>query len=569
MRALLIYPIFPKSFWSFEKALALTNRKALLPPLGLITVAAILPQTWEFRLVDRNVSQITEADWDWAELVVLSAMLVQKEDFRDQIQEAKKRGKSVAVGGPYPTALPEEAETTGADFLILDEGEITLPMFVSAIERGETQGVFRSDGVRPDVTETPIPRFDLLEKEAYDMMALQFSRGCPFQCEFCDIIVLYGRKPRTKSPEQLIAELDRLLELEFDQGIFLVDDNFIGNKRNVKLLLPAIKEWMQRNHYPFRILTEASVDLAQDPELMDLMVEANFYAVFLGIETPDESSLALTRKFQNTRDPLSESVNLITQKGLRVMAGFIVGFDGEKSGAGDRIVQFVEKTGIPIAMFSMLQALPNTALWHRLNREGRLLEQTGNVNQTTLMNFIPTRPMAEIAQEYVEGFWQIYDPQQFLDRIYRYYLMLGTASPMNAVAELDKKSGKKSDKQPSKKLNKKSVSPITQLLNWTILRALFTIFWRQGILRKTRWKFWIYLYDIIQKNPKVWPDYLKMCAQFEHFYDYRQIVRDNIETQLAEFLAQQSRVQYNPVGMKDVEVSTIEVNTAEVSQSVA
>ena len=343
MRVLLLYPKFPKSFWSFEKALELVDRKAMLPPLGLATVAAILPQTWEYKLVDHNTRPVTEAEWDWADLVILSAMIVQKEDFLAQIQEAKRRNKQVAVGGPYATALPHEAATSGADFLILDEGEITLPLFVEAVERGDPSGTFRSDGEKPDVTTTPIPRFELLDFDAYDSLSVQFSRGCPFQCEFCDIIVLYGRKPRTKSPEQILAELERLYDLGWRRSIFMVDDNFIGNKRNVKLMLKALKVWMAEHNYPFRFNTEASVDLANDQEMMDLMVECNFNAVFLGIETPDEASLALTQKFQNTRDSLSDSVDAIVKSGLRVMAGFIIGFDGEKTGAGDRIVRFVEK----------------------------------------------------------------------------------------------------------------------------------------------------------------------------------------------------------------------------------
>lgn len=252
MRVLLVYPRFPKSFWSFEKALQLVGRKALLPPLGLITVAAILPDEWEYKLVDRNIEEITAAEWDWAEMVILSGMIVQKDDLLAQLREAKRRGKPVAVGGPYATALPQELEATGVDYLILDEGEITLPMFVEALERGETKGVFRANGAKPDVSLTPIPRFELLDKDAYDSMAVQFSRGCPFQCEFCDIIVLYGRKPRTKTPEQLLAELDRLYELGFEQSIFLVDDNFIGNKRNVKLLLKALKVWQEQHNYHFK-----------------------------------------------------------------------------------------------------------------------------------------------------------------------------------------------------------------------------------------------------------------------------------------------------------------------------
>ncbi|MDD1415057.1 B12-binding domain-containing radical SAM protein, partial [Dolichospermum sp. ST_con] len=369
MRVLLVYPIFPSTFWSYEKILALVDRKVLLPPLGLVTVAAILPQEWEFKLVDRNIRAATEEEWAWADMVIFSAMIVQKQDLLDQIREAKRRGKSVALGGPYPTSTPHEVEAAGADFLILDEGELTLPMFVDAVQRGEKSGVFRATE-KPDVTGTPIPRFDLLEFNAYDMMSVQFSRGCPFQCEFCDIIVLYGRKPRTKTPAQLLAELDYLYDLGWRRGVFMVDDNFIGNKRNVKLLLKELKVWMEEHQYPFNFDTEASIDLAQDQEMMELMVDCGFKAVFLGIETPDEDSLQLTKKFQNTRSSLTEAVETIIRTGLRPMAGFIIGFDGEKAGAGDRIVRFAELAAIPSTTFAMLQALPNTALWHRLTKEG-------------------------------------------------------------------------------------------------------------------------------------------------------------------------------------------------------
>lgn len=508
MRVLLVYPQFPKSFWSFEKALELVDRKALLPPLGLVTVAAILPQEWEFKLVDRNVRSVTEAEWNWADLVILSAMIVQKDDFLVQIQEAKRRGKRVAVGGPYATALPQEAERAGANYLILDEGEITLPLFVAAVQSGDQHGIFRADGNKPDVTQTPIPRFDLLEFGAYDNMSIQFSRGCPFQCEFCDIIVLYGRKPRTKAPEQLLAELERLYELGWRRTIFMVDDNFIGNKRNVKLLLKELKPWMAAHNYPFHFNTEASIDLANDPELMRLMVDCNFNAVFLGIETPDEASLALTQKFQNTRDSLSESVEAITRAGLRVMAGFIIGFDGEQPGAGDRIVRFAEQTSIPMAMFSMLQVLPDTALWHRLKKEGRLRDQGGNINQTTLMNFVPTRPLEEIAREYVHAFWELYDPVRYLERTYQHFRKLGAPTCPGG----------------------------TRRVNWTSIRALLILCWRQGIMRKTRWKFWLYFFAILRHNPRVWDHYLGICALGEHFLEYREIVRTQIEAQLADYL---------------------------------
>jgi radical SAM superfamily enzyme YgiQ (UPF0313 family) len=446
----------------------------------------------------------------------MSAMIVQKEDLVNQIREAKRRGKLVAVGGPFPTSVPEDSLEAGADFMILDEGEITLPLFVEAIERGDKSGIFRSEGVKPDVTTTPVPRFDLLELDQYDSMSIQFSRGCPFQCEFCDIIVLYGRKPRTKAPEQLLAELDCLYNLGWRRSIFMVDDNFIGNKRNVKVMLQELKPWMKERNYPFSFATEASVDLAQDEEMMQMMVECNFGSVFLGIETPDTDSLALTKKFQNNRDPLSESVINIARAGIRVMAGFIIGFDGEKKGAGDRIVQFVEQTAVPTALFSMLQALPDTGLWHRLNKEGRMITQNSNGHQATLMNFMPTRPLEDIANEYVHAFWTLYDPLVFLNRTYRHFLILGE-SPYKRIKREKTNQKKKTD--------------------WVGIRALLTLCWRQGIVRKTRFQFWINLFDLMKRYPNVVISYLSVCSQAEHFLEYRLIVREQIESQLAAYLA--------------------------------
>jgi radical SAM superfamily enzyme YgiQ (UPF0313 family) len=400
---------------------------------------------------------------------------------------------------------------------VLDEGEITLPLLVEALERGETSGVFRSNGEKPDVTTTPIPRYDLLDLSAYSDMSVQFSRGCPFQCEFCDIIVLYGRKPRTKNPAQLLAELQTLYDLGWRRSIFVVDDNFIGNKRNVKLLLRELGPWMKDRGYPFRLSTEASVDLAQDPELLELMVAANFTTVFLGIETPDTESLALTQKFQNTRNSLLESVQTINRAGLRVMAGFIIGFDGEKPGAGRRIIDFVEATAIPQALFSMLQALPDTALWHRLKKEGRLLDgrEEANIMQTTLINFIPTRPLEELAREYISCFWELYEPDRYLARVYRHFLNMKPTPH------------KKKFKMPE----------------FADIRALLIICWRQGFKRNTRFQFWRQLFSIIKHNPGVFEHYLTNCAHIEHFLEYRQIVRDEIEAQLAIYLANKAESQ--------------------------
>ena len=516
MRTLLLYPEFPKTFWSYEKILELVNRKVLLPPLGLVTVAALLPQHWPMKLVDRNVREVTEAEWDWAELVIISGMIVQKADMAVQIARAKSRGLPVAVGGPFASSTPDAPELDLADFKVLDEGEITLPLFVDAVERGERQGVFKANGEKPAVTETPVPRFDLLELDAYDSMSVQFSRGCPFQCEFCDIIVLYGRKPRTKTPQQLISELQALYDLGWRRSIFLVDDNFIGNKRNAKLLLPELRQWQIERGYPFSFTTEASVDLAADDELMDLMAECRFEAVFLGIETPDEASLETARKLQNTRSSLEESVDRITSYGMRVMAGFIIGFDGEKEGAGERIVAFVNRTGIPAAMMGMLQALPNTALWYRLEKEGRLIQDRADakgVNQTNLLNFVPTRPIRQIGLEYVDAFCRLYEPNAYIARVTRYYRKMGRPR----WKPLLKAAGTARSAPPS----------------LTDLRAFAIVVWRQGLKRNTRWRFWRSLLSIARRNGQNLEPFLQTLAHNEHFLEYRTIVRREIQEQLA------------------------------------
>ncbi|MBI5525817.1 MAG: B12-binding domain-containing radical SAM protein, partial [Deltaproteobacteria bacterium] len=508
MRALLIYPRFPRSFWDFEKPLRLIGRKAMLPPLGLVTVAAMLPPGWHLKLVDRNVREVREDEWRWADLVLLTGMIVQKHDLIALIGEARRRGKRVAVGGPYATALPDELARTGADYLVLDEGEITIPLFVRAIAAGEPSGVFRAQGARPDLRETPIPRFDLLDLEAYSEMALQFSRGCPHRCEFCDVTVLFGRRPRTKQPGQFIAELLQLYDLGWRRNIFVVDDNFVAHSREVKAMLRVLRPWLVEHGHPVTFDTQASLDLARDPELLSLMTGCNFGAVFLGIETPDSARLAEAGKHQNLRQPLETSVETITRAGLRVMAGFIIGFDGETAGTGERIVRFVEQTAIPTAFFSMLQALPGTALWQRLEREGRLCGEAG-VNQNSLMNFEPTRPLAEVAQEYVRSFHEIYDPSRYLGRAYRHYRLLAAAPRRH---------------RPRRR-QRRMVSP-------RILRALALVLWRQGVWRETRWLFWPYLLGIALHNRRDLFSYLGLCGHFEHFYEFRGIVEREIAQQL-------------------------------------
>jgi radical SAM superfamily enzyme YgiQ (UPF0313 family) len=508
MKTLLLYPQFPQSFWSYERAMEIAGLKAAIPPLGIITVAALLPEDWEIRFYDRNVCLETEADWEWCELVILSAMLVQKPDFHALIQKAVRLGKKVAVGGPYPTSIPQDAQARGAHYLILDEGEMTVPQFLEAIALGKTQGIFRSTE-KPDVTQSPIPRFDLLERDAYFMMAIQFSRGCPFNCEFCDIISLYGRKPRTKEPNQTLAELQTLYDLGWRGSLFIVDDNFIGNQRNVKRLLRELIPWMKQHNYPFTFMTEASVNLAEDDELLQLMVEAGFYAVFLGIETPDQDSLVVTRKMQNTRNPLVEACDKINSAGLLIYAGFILGFDGERSGAGERIQAFVEQTSIPQPMLGILQALPNTALWNRLQTEQRLIEGVGVTatgDQNTLMNFVPTRPIAEIAREYVEGFWALYEPANYLRRCFQQCLNI--VPPVRRTQTMKLPLGKD-------------------------LRLVAQLIWHQGLRRpEIRGQFWRQLWTLLLRKPQVLNMYLGLCVAGEHFWEYRVLARERITEQL-------------------------------------
>ncbi len=508
MKALLIYPQFPQSFWSYDRFMQIAGLKAVLPPLGIITVAALLPQDWEIRFCDRNVNLETEADWQWCDLVILSAMLVQMPDFHALIKKAVQLGKKVAVGGPYPTSVPQDALDSGAHYLVLDEGELTVPQFLEALNQGETQGIFRSIE-KPDVTQSPMPRFDLLQRDAYLMMAIQFSRGCPFNCEFCDIISLYGRKSRTKEPSQALAELQTLYELGWRGSLFIVDDNFIGNQRNVKRFLRELIPWMKHHNYPFTFITEASVNLAEDDEMLHLMNEAGFYAVFLGIETPDQDSLQVTRKVQNTRNPLVEACCKINEAGMLIYAGFILGFDGERSGAGERIQAFVEKTSIPQPMLGILQAPPNTALWDRLKGEQRLIEGTSihaTGDQNTLMNFVPTRPIAEIAKEYVEGFWTLYEPTNYLRRCLQQCLSIGSLEGRKQTMQFPLGRG---------------------------LRLVAQLIWHQGLMRsEIRGQFWRQLWTILVKKPQVLNMYLGLCAAGEHFWEYRTLARERITQQL-------------------------------------
>ena len=408
--ALLVYPDHPPSYWGINYALELLGAKAAFPPLGLLTVAAMFPPEYDLRVVDMNVSPLEDSDLDWADMVFTSTMIVQRESLRTVIERCNRAGVPVVAGGPYPTACHEEI--AGVDHFVLDEAEETFARFLQDLEAGRAKPMYREPR-KPDVTRTPIPRFDLVELADYHAMCVQFSRGCPFDCEFCDITKLYGRVPRTKSPEQMVEEFEALYRLGWRGYLFLVDDNFIGNKRDALKLLPAIAQWQRAHGYPFRLFTEASVNLARMESVMDAMISAGFNGVFLGIETPNPKALAITKKPQNisTREPdyLLNAVRKIQHKGMQVMGGFILGLDGDDERVFGSQIQFIQDAGIPMALVGMLTALKGTDLYHRMQAEGRLLDVPAGTSTTTL-NFVPQMDPAKLIEGYLRVNSTVYDP---------------------------------------------------------------------------------------------------------------------------------------------------------------
>ena len=417
-RALLVWPKFPNSFWSMQATIEAVGRKASLPPLGLVTVAAMCPPHWELKLVDEAVEPLTDDQIRWADLVMVSAMEIQSKAVAEVLQRSRQLGRRTVIGGPYASSHTEELLAL-ADHVVTGEVEDDFSEVAAALESGKAPPLFAFTG-KPDVTTTPRPRFDLLKLDAYAAMSVQFSRGCPFQCEFCDIIVLYGRKPRTKTPEQLTSELDHLLELGWRGEVFLVDDNFIGNHVKAQALLDHMKEWQKRNDYPMAFYTEASVNLASRKDLIDAMVAANFQYVFLGIETPSGASLQETRKFQNTRQSLVDSVHTLQENGLWVMGGFIVGFDADEADIFQRQLDFVEAAAIPWAMVGMLQALRHTALSDRLRKEGRMYTQTSSTgNNLSMPNFRTTMSRTVMVRGYCDLIEKLYSPKNYFARAMR------------------------------------------------------------------------------------------------------------------------------------------------------
>ncbi|HUZ45847.1 MAG TPA: DUF4070 domain-containing protein [Terriglobia bacterium] len=427
MKVLLVYPEFPDTFWSFKHALPFQGKKSAYPPLGLLTVSALLPAAWEKRAVDLNVCPLKDAELDWADIVFLSGMMVQGPSMKGVIARCKERGLRTIVGGPIGSA--QSPDTSGADCVVEGEAEELISQVAQDLESGSLRAHYKAPAL-PDLTHVPLPDLSLVNLKKYSAMAVQYSRGCPFTCEFCDIIEIYGRRPRTKTPEQVCAEFDQIYNLGWRGRVFLVDDNFIGNKKNVRKLLPVLVKWMRDHKYPFSLLTEASLNLAEDPELLQLLHDAHFNSVFLGIETPSAESLKETTKFQNLRKDLLESVKLIQSYGLEVMGGFIVGFDNDPPDIFEQQIKFIRDAAIPISMVGLLSALPNTQLWRRLKSEGRLLKESLGNNTLLDMNFIPRMDTQELLDGYRNILSTIYYPGEYFNRVLTFLSHLGsTASP--------------------------------------------------------------------------------------------------------------------------------------------
>lgn len=415
MNILMVYPMYPDTFWSFKHALKFVSKKASFPPLGLLTVATMLPKDWNKKLIDMNADDLNDEDINWADYVFISAMSIQSESANQVIERCNKLNVKIVAGGPLFTSSSEYYDNV--DHLVLNEAEITLPLFLKDLEDGQAKHKYTTT-VWADISTTPLPSWELVSMNNYTSMNLQYSRGCPYDCDFCDITVLYGRKPRTKSKEQVIAELDSLYFTGWRGPVFFVDDNFIGNKVKLKKeILPAIEEWMGIRKHPFYLNTEASINLADDDRLMQQMVKAGFEAVFIGIESPNEESLIECNKTQNRNRDMISSIKKIQEYGLEVQGGFIVGFDNDHPKIFDELTDFIQKSGIVTAMVGLLNAPKGTNLEKRLSNEGRMLTDfTGNNTDFTI-NFIPKMDSEKLLAGYKNVLHTIYSPKYFYERV--------------------------------------------------------------------------------------------------------------------------------------------------------
>jgi radical SAM superfamily enzyme YgiQ (UPF0313 family) len=484
VKALLVYPEFPNTFWSFKHALPFQGKKSAYPPLGLLTVSAMLPRAWQKRIVDLNVRRLKDSDLEWADVVMFSGMMVQGPSMKQQIERCRARGLRTVVGGPIASA--GDPNIAGADHVVEGEAEELVSTLAAALERGQAKPHYKA-ALLPDLTQVPKPDLHLANLGKYSAMAVQYSRGCPFTCEFCDIIEIYGRRPRTKTPEQVLGAFDQIYRMGWRGPVFLVDDNFIGNKKSVKILLPRLVEWMRDHRNPFSLFTEASLNLAEDKELLSLMQQANFGRVFLGIETPVAESLKETTKFQNLRGNLLDSVKRIQSYGLEVMAGFIVGFDHDPPDVFDRQIQFIREAAIPLSMVGLLSALPNTQLWRRLQAEGRLIKESLGSNTLADLNFIPKMDMQELLDGYRRILETIYSPREYFERASAFLSQLGASAR----------------------------SPIV----FSDLMAVVRSLWKQGLLSDYRTEYWKFIAQALHRHRQHLDKAVTLAIMGHHFFE--------------------------------------------------
>ena len=482
MRALLINPAFPDTFWGYRHALKLIGRRALFPPLGLLTCAAILPEDWDLRVVDLNVRRLRRRDLAWADSAWITGMTVQADSAHEIIRRCKAAGVRTIAGGPLFTCEPEAFDDV--DHLVLDEAELTLPPFLADLAAGKAQHRYSTPD-KPDVTATPIPRWDLIDAKDYGSMNIQFSRGCPFDCDFCNVTSLFGRKPRTKTPDQIVAELDAIVATGYRDAIFFVDDNLIGNKKAARELVPALQSWRQ-SHPGVSFFTEASINLADDSKLTADLVKAGFDKVFVGIETPDEAALASCQKRQNLKRDLVADVRKLHAAGMQVQAGFILGFDSDTPSSFNRLVEFINRSGIMTAMVGVLQAPVGTRLYERMRVEGRLLGNTSGNNVASETNIRTLMPAETIHAGYRQVMDQLYNAEGFYQRLKTFL----------ADYELPRVR-----------------TPVRLKQWWTFARAS----WMLGVMKRGRLQYWRLLAWVLRHRPAHLPLAVRLWVEGHHF----------------------------------------------------
>jgi radical SAM superfamily enzyme YgiQ (UPF0313 family) len=483
MRILLISPQTPDTFWSYKHVLKFVSKKAAFPPLGLLTVAGMLPRDWELQVVDLNVERLKDTDVRSADYVMISAMIVHQESVRGVVARCRALGKPVIAGGPLFTTGHEGFPDI--QHFVLGEAEEVMPQLVEDMRNGRLQHIYKALGW-PSIEKTPVPRWDLVDLRHYVTMAVQFSRGCPFDCEFCDIIVMNGRVPRTKSPVQLVAELEALRQHGWKEMVFVVDDNFIGNKQRTRALLRALIEWRRRTRPSMAFLTEASVNLADDAGLCALMVEAGFMKVFVGIETPSVESLEECRKLQNRGRDLVAAVRTLQQRGLEVMGGFIVGFDSDQTDIFRRQFEFIQHSGVVTAMVGLLTALPQTRLWQRLKREGRLEAASSGNNTQAELNFKPKLNREFLQAGYRDLMKKLYEPKVYYQRV-RTFLK-----------------------------NHHPTGPGLRL-SWADFTAFLKSFWLLGVWYRGRVAYWRFFWSTLLRRPRHFRRAIEFAIVGYHF----------------------------------------------------